>query len=175
MSPAKVTASVVLALVAVVAALVWTAGCGQTSLPTSAATSKAISSLPSRTVVRHTATQCAPASAFGGANAPSVPAAFPKDFPTYPGAMFAAGTRPTATRVTVTWTTAATPDAIRGFYEKQLQAGDWQLFGDQYTDPCGAYWHVERRSDSHYGGLLSLYTGPGGGGSAFITVDLDKK
>ena len=111
----------------------------------------------------------------GGANAQAIPKAFPKDFPVYPGATFAAATDPTATRVTVTWLSGAVTSAIRGYYERQLQSGDWQLFGEQYTDPCMAYWHVERRSDAHFGGILTAYADPGAGGSSFISADLDRK
>ena len=111
----------------------------------------------------------------GGANAQAIPKAFPKDFPVYPGATFAAATDPTTTRVTVTWTSAAATVAIRGYYEKQLQSGDWRLFGVQYSDPCMAYWHFERRSDSHYGGTLTAYADPGMAGSSFISADLDRK
>jgi hypothetical protein len=175
MSPAKVAAAVITPLVATVALLISTAGCGQPSPQSSKSTSQATSQQSPQSIVRHSAASCAPANGFGGANAPAVPAAFPQDFPTYPGASFAAGTQPTLTRVTVTWTTTATSDAIRAFYEKQLQSGDWQLYGEQYSDPCGAFWHVERRSNTHFGGRLSLYVQPGEGGSAFITVDLDKK
>jgi hypothetical protein len=174
MSPAKVAAALLPTFLALVAVLVLTAGCGQSSQQSSSG-SQSTSQQPSKSVVRHSATSCAPASAFGGANAQALPATFPRDFPTYPGAIFAAATQPTATRMTATWTTAGGRDAIRAFYETQLQSGDWQLFGEQYTDPCGAYWHFERRSNTHFGGLLSLYVDPSGGGSAFVTADVDKK
>ena len=129
---------------------------------------------PSQAVTRQSSGRCSPAGGFGGGNERAVPASLPKDFPIYPGARFAAATH-TATLLAVTWTTAAATTAIRDFYEKQLQAGDWQLYGVQYSDPCEAYWHVERRSDTHYGGFLSVYSGRGGAGSTFISADLGKK
>ena len=174
MSLAKVAATLIAPCLAA-AVLLSMNGCGQPAAQSSKPTSQTTASHASQPVVRHSATNCAPATGFGGANAANVPAMFPADFPTYPGASFAAGTHPTLSRVTVTWTTTASGDAIRAYFEKKLQAGDWQLFGEQYTDPCGAYWHVERRSDVHYGGLVSLHAQPGDAGSAFITADLDKK
>jgi hypothetical protein len=129
---------------------------------------------PSSTVARQSSSKCAPAGGFGGANEQKVPTTFPKDFPVYPGAKFAAGYH-SPQMVSATWTSPATKKALRDFYEKQLQSGDWQLFGIQYSDPCDAYWHVERRSDTHYGGFLSAYTGPATGGASFISVNLGKK
>jgi hypothetical protein len=69
----------------------------------------------------------------------------------------------------------AATSTVRGYYEKQLQSGDWQLFGVQYSDPCMAYWHVERRSNAHFGGTLTAYAVPGATGPSFISADLDKK
>ncbi len=129
---------------------------------------------PSQPVVRHSAAKCTPAGGFGGANERTIPASFAKDFPVYPGAKFVAATH-SSTLDAVTWTSTAAASAIRDFYEKQLQSGDWQLFGEQYSDPCEAYWHVERRSDNHYGGFLSVYSGPVGAGSKFISADLARK
>ena len=170
MSPAKVSAELLSTLV--VMAILAATACSQGS---SQQTSKATAPTPSQKIVRHTAAACAPAMGVGGANAQSIPKAFPKDFPIYPGARFAAATDPTATRVTVTWMAAAASSAIRGYYETRLQSGDWQLFGEQYSDPCMAYWHVERRSDAHFGGTLTAYADPGAAGSSFISADLDKK
>ena len=158
MFPARFAATVVPALAVLLALLVSTA-CFER---------------PSQSVVRRTAAKCAPAGGFGGANERAIPSSFPKDFPVYPGATFAAATH-SPTLVTVTWTSPAARSAIRDFYEKQLQSGDWQLFGEQYSDPCEAYWHVERRSNTHYGGFVSVYSGPGGAGSKFISIDLGKK
>ena len=129
---------------------------------------------PSEAVVRQTAAKCVPAGGFGGANEQRIPVAFPGDFPVYAGSRFVAATH-TPRLTTVTWTSSAAKNYLRAFYEKQLQSGDWQLFGVQYSDPCLAYWHVERRSDTHYGGFLSVYSGPGSAGSSFISADLGKK
>ena len=172
MSPAKVSAAFPSTLLILTMILAATA-CSHGASPQQ--TAKSTSPTPTEKVVRHTASSCAPAAGVGGANAQAIPKAFPKDFPIYPGATFAAATDPTATRVTVTWLSAAATSAIRGYYEKQLQSGDWQLFGEQYSDPCMAYWHVERRSDTHFGGILTAYGEPGTGGSSFISADLDKK
>ena len=129
---------------------------------------------PSQAVTRHSANKCAPEGGFGGANEPTIPSAFPKDFPVATAAKFAAATH-SPSMMTVTWTSTATTGSLRDFYEKQLQSGDWQLFGDQYSDPCMAYWHVERRSNTHYGGFVSVYSGPAGAGSKFISADLGRK
>jgi hypothetical protein len=129
---------------------------------------------PSQAITRHTSAKCSPAAGFGGANEQAIPAAFPKDFPVYPGARFVAATH-SAARDSVTWTSKAATGSIRDFYEKQLQSGDWQLYGDQYSDPCEAYWHVERRSNANYGGVLSFYSGPAGGNPKFINAELGKK
>ncbi len=129
---------------------------------------------PSQAVSRQTASRCAPAGGFGGANEQRVPSSFPGDFPVYPGARFAAATH-SARLVTVTWTISAARSDLRDFYEKQLQSGDWQLYGVQYSDPCLAYWHLERRSDTHYGGFLSVYSGPGAAGPSYISADLGQK
>jgi hypothetical protein len=171
MSPAKVPAAVLSSLLVVIAILVMTA-CSQ-GTPQQA--SKATAPTSSAKIVRHSAASCAPAGGFGGANSQAVPAAFPKDFPIFPGATFEAATHATATRVTVTWMSAATTNTVRDYYQKQLQSGDWQLFGEQYSDPCTAYWHVERRSDTHFGGTLTAYAQPGATGPSFISADLDKK
>lgn len=170
MSPAKVSAEPLPMLL--VMAILATTACSQ-GAPQQ--TAKTISPTPSQKIVRQTAASCVPAAGVGGANAQAIPKAFPKDFPIYPGATFAAATDPTATRVTVTWMSTAPAGAIRGYYEMQLQSGDWQLFGVQYGDPCTAYWHVERRSDTHFGGTLTTYANPGAGGPSFISADLDKK
>jgi hypothetical protein len=170
MSPAKVPAAVLSSLF-VITVLVATA-CSQGP---SQQASKATAPTSSAKIVRLSATSCAPAGGIGGANAQAIPAAFPKDFPIYPGATFEAATHATASRITVTWLSAAAPTTVRGFYEKQLQAGDWQLFGEQYSDPCTAYWHVERRSDTDFGGTLTAYTQPGATGPSFISAVLDKK
>jgi hypothetical protein len=155
MSPAKVPAAILPALLALLLA-------------------NACFEHPSQAITRHSSSKCSPAAGFGGANEQAIPASFPKDFPVYPRARFVAATHSPA-RDSVTWTSTATTAAIRDFYEKQLQSGDWQLYGDQYSDPCEAYWHVERRSNTHYGGVLSLYSGPAGAGSKFINAGLGKK
>jgi hypothetical protein len=129
---------------------------------------------PSQAVVRQSAGKCAPAGGFGGANEQRLPASFPKDFPVYTGARFIAGTH-SERLTTATWTSSAAKSNLRDFYEKELQSGDWQLFGVQYSDPCLAYWHVERRSDTSYGGFVSVYSGAGSAGSSFISADLGKK
>jgi hypothetical protein len=172
MPPAKVSAAFQSTLLVVMAILAATA-CSQGA--SAQQTSKSTSPTPSQKIVRYSASICTPAIGVGGANAPAIPMAFPKDFPIYPGATFAAATDPTATRVTVTWLSDAASSAIRGYYETQLQSGDWQLFGVQYSDPCMAFWHVERRSDIHFGGILTAYADPGASGSSFISADLDKK
>jgi hypothetical protein len=155
MSPAKVPAAILPALLALLLAT-------------------ACFEHPSQAITRHSSTKCSPAAGFGGANQQAIPVSFPKDFPVYPGARFVAATHSPA-RDSVTWTSAAGTAAIRDFYEKQLQSGDWQLYGDQYSDPCEAYWHVERRSNTHYGGVLSLYSGLAGAGPRFINAGLGKK
>jgi hypothetical protein len=170
MSPAKVSADLLSTLL-VLTILAATACSQGTSQPTS----KTTAPTSSQKIVRQSATSCSPASGVGGANAQAIPAGFPKDFPIYPGATFAAATQSTATRVTVTWMSSAATSTVRGFYEKQLQAGDWQLFGVQYSDPCMAYWHVERRSDTHFGGTLTAYAVPGATSQSFISADLDQK
>jgi hypothetical protein len=170
MSPAKVSADL-LSTLFVLTILAATACSQGTSQPTS----KTTTPTSSQEIVRHSSTSCAPPSGVGGANAEAIPTAFPKDFPIYPGATFAAATQSTATRVTVTWMSLAATSTVRGYYEKQLQSGDWQLFGVQYSDPCMAYWHVERRSDAHFGGTLTAYAVPGATGPSFISADLDKK
>jgi hypothetical protein len=175
MSPAKLAATILATLLVLIAVVVSTACSQKPSQQTPQQTPQQTSQRPSQAIVRHSATQCAPANGFGGANEQTLPPAFPRDFPVYPEAIFAAATHPTTTRATVTWTSVVATGEIRAFYEKQLQSGDWQLFGEQYSDPCKAYWHVERRSNTHYGGSLSVYSEPGGGGPAFISADLDRK
>jgi hypothetical protein len=176
MSPAQVPATVRAALLVVITTFVVTACSQGASQQGSQQTSKkATAPTSSQQIVRHSSSSCTPASGVGGANAQAIPTAFPKDFPIYPGATFAAATQSTATRVTVTWMSVAAASAVRDYYEKQLQSGDWQLFGEQYSDPCMAYWHVERRSDTHFGGTLTAYAEPGAAGSSFISADLDKK
>jgi hypothetical protein len=155
MSPARVPAAV---LATLLVALLATACFGQ----------------PSKSVVRNSDTTCLPEMAYGGANAAAVPASFPTDFPVYPGSTFAAAVT-SGKRINVTWTSAVAIKKILAFYEKQLQAGDWQLFADQGTDPCGAWWHVERRSDSHYGGWLQVYSRPSDNGITYIYAIIGKK
>jgi hypothetical protein len=169
-SPAKVSADL-LSTLFVLTILAATACSQGTSQPTSKTTTPA----SSQKIVRHSSSSCSPASGVGGANAQVIPAAFPKDFPIYPGATFAAATQSTTTRVTLTWMSVAATSAVRDYYEKQLQSGDWQLFGAQYSDRCMAYWHVERRSDAHFGGTLTAYAVPGATGPSFISADLDQK
>jgi hypothetical protein len=118
--------------------------------------------------------QCQGAGFGRSENPPS--AHLPSDFPVYPGvqvvfAPYDAGNG----LVSASWTADGGLSGPEDWYKLHLQSGDYQLYGEQYSDPCGASYRFERRSNAHTGGLVDIVAGLAGPGKTLIVVSVGPK
>jgi hypothetical protein len=112
---------------------------------------------------------------FGRTQNPA-PAKLPSDFPVYPGAQVYLDPYDGGNGVVAAaWTVSGTISGPSDWYKAHLQSGDFQLYGQQYSDPCGASYRFERRSNSHLGGYVGVVSGLAGPGKTLIAISIGPK
>ncbi len=100
----------------------------------------------------------------------------PTDFPAYPGAQVLLAPYDSGNgMVSAAWTVSGGITAPSDWYKAHLQSGDFQLFGEQYSDPCGASYHFERRSNPHVGGFVSVVSRLAGPDITLIAMSIGPK
>ncbi len=100
----------------------------------------------------------------------------PLDFPAYPGAQVRLTPYDSGNGiVSAAWTVSGGITAPSDLYKAHLQSGDFQLFGEQYSDPCGASYRFERRSNPHVGGFVSVVSRLAGPDKTMITMSIGPK
>jgi hypothetical protein len=112
---------------------------------------------------------------FGQTQNPTA-AKLPIDFPAYPGAQVLLAPHDSgSSMVSAAWTVSGGITAPSDWYKAHLQSGDFQLFGEQYSDPCGASYRFERRSNAHVGGFVSVVSRLAGPDKTLITMSIGPK
>jgi hypothetical protein len=112
---------------------------------------------------------------FGQSQNPAA-ARLPGDFPVYPGAQVLLAPYDSGNgMVSAAWTVSGGLSVPSDWYKAHLQTGDFQLSGQQYSDPCGASYHFERRTNQHIGGFVSVVSRLAGPGKTLITMSIGPK
>jgi hypothetical protein len=112
---------------------------------------------------------------FGQSQNPAA-AKLPSDFPVYPGARVLLAPYGSGNgMVSAAWTVSGDISTPSAWYKTHLQTGDFQLSGEQYSDPCGSSYHFERRSNQRIVGFVSVASRLAGPGKTLIAVSIGPK
>ena len=104
--------------------------------------------------------------ALGGSGVP-LPEELPEDVPIFTDATVM-GTTLDSEELMVALQTTTQPEAVIGFYEKQLSANDWQIT-DTARIPQGAFFTAEKGEERS----VNVSIGGIGEGGSFITITMD--